>query len=463
MKYKLRIALILVFFLVFLLLGGYLLFAWYYWEVFFINTWINGIYCTGKTVEEVNAELLSQMEDPILVISDLEGEVYEIALSDIGYQADYTEPLQTYLNLQNPLLWANNLTGGPDEDIFPTVEYDERALESWWLSLPFVQEELQKESEVMLILMQGGYELYDGASGRLDVEAGFLWLKTTIAEKNYYVSLCEELYYDIALTEADMQAMEIWDKVDALQNTGIVYNMGDALLPVDAGIVSDFITLSEDGSFLLSDDGELVLAEDRIREFIGELAEEYDTYGKERQFSATRGEVVTVKGGTYGTKLDVEAEVAYLLEALAEERTEYHIPTYIQEGFIRGKDDIGTTYIEIDMTEQKMYYYKDGECLVETSIVTGNTSRRMGTPQGVNYVYNKQTNRILRGTNYASFVSFWMPINGSVGIHDATWRSKFGGEIYKNSGSHGCINTPYDQMVILYELVEIGTPVISFY
>ena len=87
----------------------------------------------------------------------------------------------------------------------------------------------------------------------------------------------------------------------------------------------------------------------------------------------------------------------------------------------------------------------------------------MGTPEGTCYVYGKQKNRILRGENYASFVNFWVPVRGNIGIHDAPWRSEYGGEIYKTNGSHGCINTPYEEMEKIYEKVEIGTPVVMFY
>ena len=168
---------------------------------------------------------------------------------------------------------------------------------------------------------------------------------------------------------------------------------------------------------------------------------------------------------TYGTKLDTEAEKEYLVKALGEERTqeELHIPAYKQEGFVRGLDDIGDTYIEVDMTGQHMYYYVDGELKLDTDVVTGNTGRRMGTPEGINYVYNKQRNRVLRGADYATPVKYWMPVKGAVGIHDAGWRKEFGGEIYKRNGSHGCINTPPDIMAELYDMVEIGTPVIMFY
>lgn len=201
-----------------------------------------------------------------------------------------------------------------------------------------------------------------------------------------------------------------------------------------------------------------------MKAFVSRLAEEYDTYGKEISFQSTRGDMVQVPGnGTYGTTIDQEAEFDYLMAALAEKRQEVHIPAYIRQGLVRGKNDIGDTYIEVDMTEQKMYYYVDGELVIETDVVTGHTGRRRGTPQGVNFVYNKQRNRVLRGQGYASPVKYWVPVKGAIGIHDANWRSEFGGEIYKTDGSHGCINTPTEAMAQLYEQVEIGTPVIMFY
>ena len=110
-----------------------------------------------------------------------------------------------------------------------------------------------------------------------------------------------------------------------------------------------------------------------------------------------------------------------------------------------------------------MYYYVQGNLQIETPVVTGNTSRKMGTPTGVNYVYLKQKNRILRGPNYASHVDFWMPVKGNIGIHDAAWRSNYGGTIYQTNGSHGCINTPRAAMEQLYDMVEVGTPVVMFY
>ena len=89
-----------------------------------------------------------------------------------------------------------------------------------------------------------------------------------------------------------------------------------------------------------------------------------------------------------------------------------------------GEEDIGKTYIEIDMSRQTLYYYVEGDLYLESPIVTGNLKRGRGTPARVCYIYGKQRRRILRGPGYASFVNYWMPVNGNIGLHDATWRQK---------------------------------------
>ena len=97
----------------------------------------------------------------------------------------------------------------------------------------------------------------------------------------------------------------------------------------------------------------------------------YDGYGRTRQFHSTRGDVITIEGGTYGSKMDRKKETAYLLEHLLDPGVhtgtpQSHVPTYEREAFCYGKDDIGDTYIEVDMTQQKMYYYEKGELRLET-------------------------------------------------------------------------------------------------
>ena len=56
-----------------------------------------------------------------------------------------------------------------------------------------------------------------------------------------------------------------------------------------------------------------------------------------------------------------------------------------------------------------------------------------------------------------------MPFNNNVGMHDASWRSEFGRNIYRTNGSHGCINLPYSVAQEIYDYVEKDTPVICYH
>ncbi len=469
MKKTAKALLLICLLLLLLLFIGYFLLAYYYRGGFSLNTWINGVYCTGKTVEEVNAELLAKMEAPIVIITDRNGDKYYIDMANAGYQEDYIQSLNSYLEEQNSWRWIENVLFQRSRELEGVRSYSPQQLREVLESLDAIRIELNKEKDYVLEYQADeGYVLHDGLNNRMDVDLLYKAVLKAVDEQVYELDMNDiDCYYDIPLTDEQKTTKSVAQLVEALQNSNIIYDMGDEMIPLEPAIVAGFLK-TENGKVLVDENGRLVPDEEAITAFVDALAEEYDTFEKEREFLSTRGDVITVTGVTYGTQIDREAEVKYLTEMLFGENVhstepKYRIPEYIHEGMVRGKDDIGDTYIEIDMTEQMMYYYKAGELKVETPVVTGNTGRRWGTPEGVNYVYNKQKNRILRGEGYASPVKYWMPVKGNIGIHDASWRDEFGGTIYQKSGSHGCINTPTDKMAELYEMVEIGTPVILFY
>lgn len=473
MKNKVNKILLSVLLLICLSFIGYFLLAIYYRNGFAVNTWINGVYCTGKSVEEVNSELLAKVEAPIIIITDSEGVAYEISLADADYQEDYVTMLHKFKQEQNPYFWIDNVTFHRNHEVNPLISYDMDKLKGLFYDLPCVQKELNIEPDYFIAwnAVVEGYQLYDTLSGRMDVDRAFLGVVNAIDAGETIIDLKSlDCYYDIAMTAGQEQTKVLWEKIDAFQNCDLVYDMGAEKIEFPPAVTSRLLVTSGEGNNLplLDENGELMLNREAVEAFVSDLAAQYDTYGKEREFNSTRGDVITLTKGNYGTTLNQKAEVEYLMENLLAPELHTgvkveHIPEYKREAFARGLDDIGGTYIEIDMTTQKLYYYVDREIKVETDVVTGNMRRKMGTPSGVYYVYNKQTDRILRGQGYASPVDYWMPVKGGVGIHDADWRKEFGGDIYKTNGSHGCINVPPEVMPELYEMVEIGTPVIMFY
>lgn len=455
-----------------LVLGLFAALAFYYRNSFPVNTWINGVYCTGRTVEEVNEELVRSQPEATFCLVDPEGGRWDIPVSDAGIRPDFTAGLKRYLRQNASFYWLKNLQEPVSSELKPeNYLMDEGKLREFFEALPFVAAERERGQGVHVLRSREGYYLQDDNSAHLNREKAFSYLRDCISEGRSEIKIEEgNCYESLPDSPGDKQQREIWARIcEFTEKCGrIRYDMGAETVEISAETAADFLEAEPGGSCpVLDARGQLAVRESAVREWVDELASQYDTWGTERTFEATRGETVTVKYVTYGTQLDKEAEYAYLLEALQgtsdPAETGSHVPCYLHQGYARGKDDIGDTYIEIDMTEQKMYYYAEGKLTLETDVVTGNTGRRMGTPQGINFVYAKERNRTLRGANYASFVKYWMPVKGNVGIHDASWRSKFGGQIYKTNGSHGCINTPSDMMSQLYEMTEVGTPVIMFY
>lgn len=447
------------------LMGTYVGLAVYYHNAFAYGTWINGVYCTGKSIQEVNDELVKDFTYEGLRVYDKDGNVFIIPAEQISYQFDFGRALEIYQKQQNSWMWIDSMIHEHIADLTPVVSYDSGKFEACFAELPFSLDKVpDEERRLEIVKTSRGYELVNERTEVLNLEEAKDVILAAVEESKEEISLVEAgCYHDLELTDQMRDTLVLWEKLNAFQQCGIVYQMGEEKIPLDASIISEWIALDEAGDFLLDEVGQFQLREGAIEEFVAELAAEYDTVGASRQFHATRGEIVTVEGGLYGNQIDQKAEIAYLTTAFQERRTEVHEPAYLQEAWKQGKEDIGSTYIEVDMGEQKMYYYVDGVLKIETPIVTGNTSRRMGTPSGVNFVYLKQKNRILRGANYASHVDFWMPVKGNIGIHDAAWRNKFGGEIFKTDGSHGCVNTPREAMEQLYDMAQVGTPVVMFY
>ncbi|MBD5519796.1 MAG: L,D-transpeptidase family protein [Lachnospiraceae bacterium] len=459
-----RKVIILFFIVIAQFLIAYIGLAFYYRNAFEYGTWINGVYCTGKSIEEVNKDLSDKFEYEGITIYDRDQNAYQITAGEIDYQYDFTGALELYLDMQNSWLWVDCLWKVRNDELKPATIYDDQAFEECFNNMSFISQGEKEDGRFEIVKTDNGYELVDERRGLLDIDAAKRLVEAAVKDAESCINLEEEgCYYDMELTDEMQAVLNEWELVKAFQDCHIVYQIGDDKIPVDASVVCDWILLEEDGSFALDKKGKLQLRENAVEEFIDKLADEYDTVGKTRYFMSTRGDVVEVEGGIYGNQLDKETEAAYLTEAFIKKADEVHTPAYSQTAKQQGEDDIGNTYLEIDMTQQMMYYYLNGKLEVETPIVTGNTSRRMGTPSGVNYVYLKQTDRILRGEGYASHVNFWMPVKGNIGIHDAAWRSTYGGQIYQTNGSHGCINTPYDAMTKIYDMVEVGTPVVMFY
>ena len=220
------------------------------------------------------------------------------------------------------------------------------------------------------------------------------------------------------------------------------------------------------------DNGSVIWDETAITRYVEELAAETDTRGREKDFIDHFGQTVHFNAAQveYGYRILQPDEVEQLTEDLKSGQTITREPVYDLTDqwddpccYSRnGMDDLNGTYIEVSVSDQYVWFYKDGEVIVETDCVTGNHERGWDTTHGVYGISGKASPAVLRGEGYETPVNYWMPFNGGQGLHDATWRGNFGGKIYRSNGSHGCVNLPLWAAEIIYENCKSGMAVVVY-
>ena len=206
----------------------------------------------------------------------------------------------------------------------------------------------------------------------------------------------------------------------------------------------------------------VTVQDDKITAFAATVAAHYDTYNRAKPLHTSWGQDINVRGGSYGWKVDQAAEAAWLRSAIAQGLSQSRYPEFSKKAASHGAADYGDTYVEVNLTAQHLYFYKNGKVVVDSDFVSGNVSKNTPTHTGVYQVAYKQRNAVLHGENYETPVDYWMPFNGGEGLHDASWRSSFGGNIYKTSGSHGCVNLPKAVAEKIFNNISAGTPVIVY-
>ena len=235
-----------------------------------------------------------------------------------------------------------------------------------------------------------------------------------------------------------------FDKVAWLNDWQFTYQDGSGIYGYE---LSEFV-----------DNYRLKLPENYIEDFVSELHSRFDTTTDSYTFTTPDGETSkTVPYKTFGLTLKDSDEVEAINEAL-----DSKISVTMRIPSMSGYEDIGDDKILISIDDQHIWVYFDGELWNESDVVTGRQNVH-DTPTGVFYITECINGKYLRGADYKTWVNKWMRLtNSGIGLHDATWRSSFGGNIYTYNGSHGCINLPKKFAYDLYEHAYVGLPVIIY-
>ncbi|MBR1390366.1 MAG: peptidoglycan binding domain-containing protein, partial [Lachnospiraceae bacterium] len=451
-----------------ILAGGYIFAVHYYSSHFLPGTIVNGIDCQNADMSSVMERLKQYSDDYQLVITgrSIETAEKDQLLTIYGREIGYVNEVEMtgvagLLESQNPWLWLGAfLDSGNHYTLSGTVTWSEEKLRQ-------ILENAQAFQEKTMIAPKDAY-----LQGYSEVEKKFVLAPETLGTqlnlKKVYEKVGEalssvqdtidleeaECYLSASVTTENAALQRKLQEANKWLGTQIRYDWNGTEVLLNSEQIKDWIYL---------ENGTAKLDKEKVAAFVAENAKAYDTYRKTRTFHTTRGYDLELPGGAFGWLTDRDAETEELLELIEKGSVCDREPIYQSKAPVKGMDDIGSSYVEADMTFQHLYLYQKGEIVLETDFVSGNMSNGNKTPQGVFGLTYKTRNATLRGANYASFVHYWMPFNGNVGMHDATWRSVFGGDIYKTSGSHGCINLPLSKAAEIYPYMSQGFPIICYY
>lgn len=429
----------------------------YFTNHFYFGTEINGTYVSGRTLEEVEKIMKSELENYTLTLKHRGDKTEQIKADDVNLRYSSEEAFQKFKESQNPFRWFLSIFTRENSKLSVPYSYDRKQLKKQIDQFScFDSKNIIEPKNPTFQYVNNRYVIIDEVQGN-KINKGVLYSRVADAIRSGKTKMdleSEGCYIKPKYHATSPKTIKARDILNTYISSKITYIFGDHKETIDGSIINKWL--------VVNGDLEVTIDENKVENYIDTFSQTYNTVGKTRDFVTSSGKTIKVGGGDYGWAINKEKEVQNLLSFIKEGKKRTKKPEYSQRAFSCENNDIGNTYVEIDLTNQHMWFYKNGVLVTQGDVVTGNVSRNHTTPKGIYRLKYKIRNAVLRGPGYASPVSFWMPFNGGIGIHDANWRNTFGGNIYKTNGSHGCINSPYNVAKKIFNNIESGTPVICY-
>lgn len=456
---------------VLVLLIVYLAGVLYYNDKFLNGTMVNGSDVGGMTLQKANDQLSKKVNGQSLklIFNDGQSEVLQSAQLGVSYNKDNS--LNQLMKNQNKWAWFIGFFKNEKNTLTDLIQISDENLTNGIASMEHAKEENQiAPTDAYIQYKDGSFSIIEETLGsKFNIEELVKNIKVALSEGKQQLDVTKANGYVKPQVYKDDQDLN--NQLKAANEyclSAITYTTPKGKeIALDGSTLITWLSKQDDGSYTKDES----VFKEKLTAFVKELASQYNSIGATRTFTGKDGQSHTVSGGTYGFRVSTDSEVSALLKMINENKSENNrIPEHTGQLPSGENGGLGTTYLEINITKQHLWFVKDGSVVLESDFVSGKESdpTRL-TPSGTYYIYNKERNRVLRGTKqpngkyeYESPVSYWMPFNKGIGLHDASWRSTFGRDIYINSGSHGCINLPTGFAGSLYSQIYVNLPVVVY-
>ena len=461
----LKISAIVAAALVVILAGVYVGVSMRYSECFLMGTVVNGTDCSGMTIDEVGSILQKQVEEYVLTIEGANGATEEIKGTDIGIVYNGYNQLEEAFDAQNSYTWPKALFETNEITAEIDFDYDSAKLDEKIAALECVKPENQVAAVPATVVYQDGQFVIQNETYGTQIDTTKLSeaIHASVASIGTKVNLEEAgCYLQPRFTKESPEVIAARDEMNKYLTASITYSLDNIVVTVDKSQTYQWISVDENMTPAISADG--------VKAFTKTLGNQYNTPDRGGQITTPTGKVVDVALAGYGRAVGADAEAEQLISEIKEGKTVTRKPIFSRAATPEGQTIWGATYIEVDITEQHMWYIVEGVVALETDVVTGKKGSN-DTPTGTYTILEMQRNRVLRGRplpngkpSYLTPVSYWMRVTWSgIGFHDAGWQPTFGGDRYLANGSHGCINMPPAMAAQLYSMIGLGTPAVIHY
>ena len=431
----------------------------YFMNRFLPGTKLNERKVGGYTAQKVKDEVADEVHSYAIKIQERENKEEQILGSDIDLEPQWGNEIEEMISAQSGFAWPIKLFAPDMLENETLVSYDEDKLAEKIDQLDCMQPENQVAPQ-------------DAAIAPYDREQGFAMqpcvMGTTIDRDKFGVAMdeaVEQLAESLSIEQADAyvnptvydddeklaEAIEI---MNGYAGTTITYQIGESTEVLDATTFGEWITLNKEEK--------PVIRKKKVAEYVAGLAKKYNTCYTAKKLKTSYGKTVTIGLSCYGWKVDNDKETKQIIKEIKAGKPVARDLNYLMTANSHEGNDYGDSYVEINLTAQHLFLYKDGKLVIESDFVSGNLARGYDTPTGAYGITYTQKDATLRGENYETPVTYWMPFAGNVGMHDAYWRSSFGGSIYKTAGSHGCVNLPSSAAKVIFENVTTNYPVLVY-
>ncbi|MGH4119372.1 peptidoglycan binding domain-containing protein [Clostridium sp.] len=424
---------------------------------FYFGSTINNINAFGKTVEQLDSALALKCDAYTLELIERNGVTEQIKSADIGLKYNGKEKIQDLKDKQQSFRWIKAIFNTKASKIDGIVTYDEKLLKERFDKLScFDSKKIIEPKNANFKYLDKVYVIVNEVMGtKVSTKPLYVNVVNAIQSGNTTINLDKKNYYiNPKYTSSSKEVIDTKLLLNKYIASKITYTFTGGKEILDGSIIYDWIAVNENL--------EVSFDETKMKNYLAKVNDNYDTYGKQREFATSYGTTIKTSGGDYGWLVNRKGEVADLIMTIKKGQTIAKEPLYLQTAITHEINDIGDTYVEINLTKQHMWFYKKGKLIVDGDVVTGNVSRKFQTPVGVYSILYKERNATLKGEGYSTPVAVFMPFIGGIGIHDATWKSEFGGNIYLTRGSHGCINSPPTLAQKIFDNIEAGTPVVCY-